>query len=236
MDDPINMRYLGGEYLDHNPAWDMADSPWKAAKIIALLQKNSIAPESFCEVGCGAGEVLGSLKKTFPNARFTGYDIAPDAEKFWTDLRRSGIGLHIGDFFLQNDQNYDLILLIDVLEHIADPHQFLIGVKPFANQIVLHFPLDLSVLSILREKPLLHVRRKVGHIHYFTKGLAFELLEECGLEVIDWQYTEAAFNTPKSGWKTRIARLPRRIAYTLNKDAGVRLLGGETLMVLVRSK
>lgn len=236
MDDPITMRYLEGDYLNHNPAWDMGDSAWKAEKIIALLYKNTIAPESFCEVGCGAGKILGSLKVTFPDAKFTGYDIAPDAEKFWADLRQSGVSLHVGDFFLQNDQKHDLIMLIDVLEHIADPHKFLLGIKPFANKIVLHFPLDLSALSVLREKPLLYVRRKVGHIHYFTKGLVFELLEECGLELIDWQYTKAAFSSPKANWKTRIAQLPRKIAYTLNKDFGARLLGGETLMVLAKFK
>jgi len=230
----IKQRYLESDYLDQNPTWDVEDSPWKADKVVALLNNNAIEPDTCCEVGCGAGAVLGSLKAMFPHARFTGYDIAPDAEKFWTELRGAGIDLHVGDFFAINEQNYDLILLLDVLEHVADPHQFLVKLKPFAKRIVIHFPLDLSAFSVVREKPLLYVRRKVGHIHFFTKGLALELLDECGYDVLDCQYTGAAFNTPQAGLKTRLAQLPRRIVFALNKDLGVRLFGGETLMVLAK--
>ena len=104
------------------------------------------------------------------------------------------------------------------------------------DYIVIHFPLDLSVLSVLRESPLLHVRRKVGHIHYFTKGLALELLDECGFEVIDYHYTGAAISSPQRGFKSRLFGQFRRLIYFLNKDIGVRLLGGETLMVLARNK
>jgi len=236
MDDPIAKRYLESDYLEHNPAWDMEDSPWKAERTNSMLRKYGVTPKTFCEVGCGAGGVLGSLGAYFPDAEFTGYDIAPDAEKFWSELRISGVELHVGDFFSLNKQNYDLILLLDVLEHVADPHQFLIAMKPCSKYMLIHFPLDLSVLSVLRESPLLHVRRKVGHIHYFTKGLALELLEECGLEVIGWQYTEAAFSAPQRGFKTKIFGLLRRLVYFIHKGIGVRLLGGETLMVLVKSK
>lgn len=234
MDDPVIKRYIESDYLNHNPDWDVEDSPWKAAKVAALLNENTIDPETFCEVGCGAGAVLGSLKRIFPHAQFTGYDIAPDAGRFWAELRETGVELHVGDFFTLNEQNYDLIMLLDVLEHVSDTHQFLMAIKPFAKHIIIHFPLDLSAFSVVREKPLLYVRKKVGHIHYFTKGLALELLTECGFDVLDYQYTGAAFNTPQAGLKTRMAQLPRRIAYVLNKDVGVRLLGGETLIVLAQ--
>jgi len=137
-------------------------------------------------------------------------------------------------FFKIDLIHHDAILLLDVLEHVTDPHQFLFDLKDKTDYLVIHFPLDLSALSVLRESPLLHVRRKVGHIHYFTKGLALELLEECGLEVIDWQYTGAAFSAPQRSLKTKVFSLFRRAVYTLNKDLGVRLLGGETLMVLVK--
>jgi len=236
VDDPVGKRYTESDYLEHNPSWDMEDSPWKASKVSVLLNKNGIQPETVCEVGCGAGAVLGSLKEHLPKARFSGYDIAPDAERFWAGLRQDGVELHVGDFFDINTLRYDLILLLDVLEHVADPHDFLVKLHPRSDYLVLHFPLDLSAFSVVREKPLLHVRRKVGHIHYFTKGLALELLDECGFEVLDCQYTGAAFNTPQAEWKTRLAQLPRRIAYALNKDVGVRLLGGETLMVLVKPR
>jgi|TARA_B110000908_G_C10264649_1_gene462494 hypothetical protein len=234
MNDFISKRYTESDYLDQNPGWDMEDSPWKASKVVALLRKHNIEPKTICEVGCGAGGVLGAIQSEFTKTKLTGFDIAPDAERFWDNLRGVGIDLHVGDFFTLNSRNYETVLLLDVLEHVANPHQFLIDIKQHTELLVVHFPLDLSALSVLRESPLLKVRHQVGHIHYFTKGLALELLKECGFDVIDCQYTEATFSAPQRGVKTKIFSWLRRLIYMINKDAGVRLLGGETLMVLAR--
>ena len=236
MINPVTQRYLENDYLEHNPEWDIKDSPWKADRVSAILKKHSIKPNTLCEVGCGAGGVLDSLKHQLMDTHFTGYDIAPAAEHFWAEIKKKGIDCFVGDFFKLNTQSYDVILLLDVLEHVADPHQFLLDIIPFSNNIVIHFPLDLSALSVLREKPLLHVRRKVGHIHSFTKGLALELLEECGLEVVDWEYTGATFTAPQRSMRTKVFSFFRKFIYGLNKDIGVRLIGGETIMVLARPK
>jgi hypothetical protein len=87
---------------------------------------------------------------------------------------------------------------------------------------------------VLREAPLLHVRRKVGHIHYFTKGLAIELLREAGYDVLEAQLTAAWRTVPSRAWKTRLAALPRRLAGMLGAELGARLFGGETLLVLAQ--
>ncbi len=232
----IRDRYLADNYLEQNPTWDIEDSDWKAGRVVSLLNQYGLKPEKVCEVGCGAGRILESLAKKYPKASFSGYDIAPSVAQFWEGISDKSIQLKVGNFFTADNEHYDIILLLDILEHVADPHEFLVKLKYRSDHMMIHFPLDLSALSVLREKPLLYVRRKVGHIHSFTKGLALELLEECGFEVLDWQYTGAAFSTPQAGLKTRIAQIPRRIVYMLNKDFGVRLLGGETLMVLVKTK
>ncbi|MDP3715456.1 MAG: hypothetical protein Q8R21_03495, partial [Burkholderiales bacterium] len=81
-----------------------------------------------------------------------------------------------------------------------------------------------------------HVRRKVGHVHYYTRGLATALLEDCGYHIVDARYTGAAFTAPQRSLKTWLASLPRRVARVVNPDWGVRLFGGETLMVLASCK
>ncbi len=57
---------------------------------------------------------------------------------------------------------------------------------------------------------------------------------DCAQENPQWaiEDTNAAFGAPKRTWKSRLAGVPRGAIYALNKDLGVRLLGGETLMVL----
>lgn len=227
--------YITGRYLEQNPSWDSEDAPWKARKVEEILKRSGIDPGSICEVGCGAGGVLAALRQLYPGSRMTGYEISPQAERFWARHADLNIDFRVGDFLAGADC-FDTILLIDVLEHVASPNAFLNTIKHRARLFVIHFPLDLSAISVVRESPLLYVRRKVGHLHYFTRGIALELLAECGLAVVECRYTGAAFHSPRAGFKTRLARLPRRMVYALNKDLGVRLLGGETLMVLAKPK
>ena len=232
--DTVSQRYLDGSYAESNPTWDSEDSPWKAGQVVRLLHRNRLAPQRLVEVGCGAGGVLATLRSAFPDTELHGFDIAPDAARLWPVHAAQHIHFNTGDFLQSVTPHFETLLLLDVLEHLANPFDFLVSLRGRADYFVFHIPLDLSVFSVLRETPLLYVRDKVGHIHYFTKGLALTLLKECGYQVIDWFYTGASLNGPRPGWKTRLAGWPRRLAYFVNKDLGVRLLGGETLMVLAR--
>ena len=235
-EDLVSSRYLNGSYAEKNPDWDSSDAPWKAERITELLASHALHPASMVEIGCGSGGVLACLRKRFPEAKIAGFDIAPDVVGFWQAHEGSGICFTLGDFFAHAQPVPDLILVLDVLEHLGNPFEFLTRLCNSARHVVFHIPLDLSATSVFREVPLLHVRDKVGHLHYFTKGLALAMLDECGFEVIEARYTGAAFSAPQRGFKTRLAGLLRRLTFAALGDAGVRLLGGETLMVLARPR
>jgi SAM-dependent methyltransferase len=228
----IENRYRDGKYLAHNPQWDRQDCLWKAKLIRHVLNEFTFELKSICEVGCGSGDILVYLKQYYPQHEFSGYDISPQAKHLWDDHINTGIHFHCADFLALNKQFFDCILLIDVIEHIANPFHFLEAIKERAKYFVFHFPLDLSAASVLREKPLLNSRLKVGHIHFFTKGLALAILRDAGFHIVHHRYTNAYLKMPGRSLKTRIAALPRRLICLFNKDFGVRLLGGETLIVL----
>lgn len=228
--------YTSGDYLTNNPTWDEEDSEWKASQVLNVFTRNSLAPKSIVEVGCGAGGILASLHDVLPQVEYSGYEIAPDASKFWEKHAAKKIAFSVEDFLQKQTAHFDVLLLLDVIEHVPNPFEFLSALRGRADYYVLHIPLDLSVVSVARERPLLAVRQKVGHIHYFTKGLALSLLEECGYQVIDWSYTGASFTAPQTTWRSRLARLPRRIFFGISRDLGVRLLGGDTLMVLAKNR
>lgn len=229
--------YQSGEYLAKNPTWDVEDSVWKAEQVRKILALNGLAPASVVEVGCGAGGVLASLHDVSPDVLYYGFEIAPDASRFWGEYQEKNISFAIEDFLSVDTPHFDVLMLLDVIEHIPEPFSFLKGMHGRADYYVFHVPLDLSALSVFRERPLLNVREKVGHIHYFTKGLALSLILEAGFEIMSWSYTNAAFSAPQRTWKNRLAQLPRKLANAvLGRDAGVRLLGGDTLMVLARTR
>lgn len=234
----LDRRYQDGTYLQDNPDWHRQDAPWKAGLIQRILSDFNINPSSACEVGCGSGDVLVHLSLACPHTKFHGFDISPQAEAFWSrhDARTSEeIIFRRGDFHAINTSKHDVLLMLDVFEHVRDPFTFLEKTRPHASYFVFHIPLDISASSVLRVHPLLTARRRLGHLHYYTKDLALEILRDCGYEIMEWRYTGASLNSPNRSWKTRLASLPRRLAYAVNKDFGVRLLGGETLLVLARS-
>lgn len=231
---PVLSRYLSSAYAEQNPSWDREHSSWKARWVLHVLRANDIQPQRVAEIGCGAGAVLAELNKALPGTTLHGFDIAPAAARFWSEYAGTGIEFTLGDFLMADDESYDVVLLLDVLEHLANPFEFLMRVRCRANHFVFHIPLDLSAMNVLRESPLLHVREKVGHLHYFTRRLALSLLRECGYEVVSEQYTGAAFRAPQRGWRTKLAALPRRLVSLLNRDFSALLLGGETLIVCAR--
>lgn len=229
-------KYLGEDYVNQNPTWDREDSPWKARLAAQMLERHRIVPESICDVGCGAGFVLSELRRIYADCDLSGYDIAPALPTFWSQHEGTSIHFQLGDFASLNTRRYSVVLVLDVIEHVPDPFVFLSSLRIAGDHFVFIIPLDLSALSVLRERPLLRQRREVGHIHYFTKNLALALLAETGYSVIEWTYTGAAFQAPRRTWKTRLAELPRRLARIPSTDLGVRLLGGETLIVLAEAK
>lgn len=228
--------YESGDYLANNPTWDEEDSAWKAGQVLNALHRNNITPKSIVEVGCGAGGILASLQEALPQVKYSGYEIAPDASRFWNKHSGKGISFFVIDFLKTQTPKFDVLLMLDVIEHVPNPFEFLAALRERADYFVFHIPLDLSAVSVARESPLLLVRQKVGHIHYFTKGLALALIGESGYEVVDWSYTGASFSAPQASWKAKLARLPRRLAYAINRDWGVRLFGGDTLMVVAKVK
>ena len=228
--------YESGAYLSKNPTWDIEDSPWKAGEVLKILKKNNLMPKNLVEVGCGAGGILASLQDARPDIAYSGYEISNSAETFWGAYKSRNIAFKVEDFLQAETAHFDVLLLLDVIEHLPNPFDFMNALRGRSDYYILHIPLDLNALSVARETPLLKVRSKVGHIHYFTKGLALSLLQECGYRVLDWHYTGASFHAPQVSWKTRLAYLPRRFAYAINRDVGVRLLGGDTLMVLACAK
>lgn len=232
----IESRYLDGAYLTNNPTWDREDASWKAGNVAALLADHKIEPAYLCEVGCGHGDVLKHLRKALPRTRMTGFDISPQASQFWRadDPADAGLDFIMGDFHRINRDHYDVLLMLDVFEHVRDPFTFLEASRSAATHFVFHIPLDLSASSVIRSGRLMEVRRKVGHIHYYTKDLALATLQDSGYDVLEWRYTGASLRSPNRSFKTRLAAMPRRLVFAVNRDFGARLLGGETLVVLAK--
>lgn len=224
--------YLDETYLDKNPTWHVEDSPWKAQQIQKMLRKHDIVVDTICEVGCGAGEILRQLSLERPKTMFFGYELSPQAFELCKARGSARV-----KFFLQNileqDAHFDVLLCIDVFEHVEDYMGFLRSLKSKATYQVFHIPLDITVASVLR-KTIVRARRSVGHLHYFTAETALATLRDCGYEVVDYFFTPSFNDLPAKTRNNNIARLPRKFLYAISPRLMVTLLGGCSLLVLTK--
>jgi len=226
--------YRDGAYLSNNPTWHAEDSAWKSRQIENILRKNTIVPRTVAEIGCGAGEILIQLQKAFPDAQYSGYEISPQAFSLCRGRENSGIRFYLKDLSAEQSAHFDILLVVDVFEHVDDYLGFIRSVKEKADFKVFHIPLDLSVQALLRGAPILRRRETVGHLHYFFKETALATLQYCGYEVIDFLYTAAAVDKPDLSFGPKLLKLPRKILFKMNADIAVRVLGGYSLLVLAR--
>ncbi len=227
--------YINKEYLEKNPNWHVEDSYWKAGNILKIINKNKLSPNTIAEVGVGAGEILLQMQLKLPKyVSLDGYDISPQAIKLCNQRENENLKCHLKDFLSEDTKFYDLVLAIDVFEHVDDYIGFIKNLKRKGINQIFHIPLDLSVQTVFRGTPLKVQRELVGHIHYFTKDTALETLRYAGCEVIDYFYTATAIELPPKTLKAKLANIPRKILFNFWPDFTVRLLGGYSLMVLTK--
>ena len=227
--------YTSGEYLRKNPTWGSEDSAWKAARILEIIERNGLEPESVCEIGCGAGEILNQLHmKMSQNVSFAGYEISPQAYALCQTKEKDRLRFHLKNLPDPDSPAFDLVLLIDVFEHVEDYFGFLRKIRPLGKNTLFHIPLDLSAQAVMRETPILFAREQVGHLHYFTKSTALATLRDAGYEVIDFVYTQRSTDLPAKTRGSYLAKLPRKLGFTLARDLSVRVFGGYSLLVLTK--
>lgn len=220
--------YNNGAYLTNNPGWHESDATWKASQVLSLLDAQKLRPKSIVDVGCGTGGVLDAIADSLHGSQLVGYD--PSAKAVNMVKRSERVDLRVGTP-ADVDQRYDLLLSLDVFEHVEDYIGFLRSLRPIADRFIFHIPLDLSAQTVIRERPLLAARSGVGHLHYFTRATALASLETAGFEIICDKLLLPS-DMPDRRPRTRIANVPRRLTQLLGAKLSARVLGGFTLLVL----
>lgn len=233
-----NNIYVTGGYLEATQTWHAEDSPWKARQISQMIRRNEIQPRRVAEIGCGAGNILGELGKEawLKDCRFIGYDISPQAIELCESVKSGNVSFFCGDMFAHSEQSpFDMLLVIDVFEHIPDYMGFLEQCKRSAEYKVYHIPLDIHISSVLR-RSFLTARYSIGHLHYFSAESAIATLRDTGHEVLETVYTAGALGLFRNhpSFKTAIANVPRWCVSKLSVSLAARIFGGYSLLVLAR--
>jgi cyclopropane fatty-acyl-phospholipid synthase-like methyltransferase len=225
--------YTDGTYFRNHPTWHAEDSLWKARQITRIIKKNKLNPSIICEIGCGSGDILRHLSiELNKGIKYCGYDISPQAIEICRKNPQNNITFYLKDLTEETGISFDLVMAMDVFEHVENYLGFLKKLKSKGQYHIFHIPLDISVQSVLRRNRITKERNILGHIHYFTKETALATLEDTGYKILDFCYTKGSLELPDRGWKANLMRIPRKLLFTANHDLAARILGGFSLLVL----
>jgi SAM-dependent methyltransferase len=223
-------RYSNGSYLKHNSDWHQEDSPYKAGLVLKALEQSDVKFNNCADVGCGAGLVASILAKKFRDKQFIGFDTSKDVAPFWTKNEADNLTFSLTDI-VDVQQRFDLVLCLDVFEHVDDYIGFLKALRERGSRFIFNIPLDMNVAKLLTGG-LRYVREEVGHLHYFSTYSAIETLKYAGY-TIDCSFLSAMFRqtTPRNV-RQAIMLAPRLLTSVLGDTLSALLTGGYSLVVL----
>jgi hypothetical protein len=136
----------------------------------------------------------------------------------------------LADFGEIETPHFDLLLVLEVVDHIEDYLGFLRMLKGRAEWKIFSFSLDISVQNAVRKGALLRRRRDHCHLHHFSSETALASLEHTGYEVLEYSFRPAVAMTPLA----KLAKPFRRMAFLLGQEFTLRMFGGFSLLVLAR--
>ena len=115
----------------HDITEDVRRHFWEITRlefIKKLICRMGSAPKTVMDIGCGDCFILKSLAESFPKSEFSGIDTALTEKMINSLNQKSGFPGNIvleRKLDLNRKNKSDLILLLDVLEHIEDETVFL---------------------------------------------------------------------------------------------------------------
>lgn len=203
------------------------------AKARRLLRYGPV--RDLLEIGCGPGYFLDAAKREGV-ARAVGVDRNPWAVE---QARRIGCEAHQGSIdTIRQDDKFDAVAMLDVIEHIPDPLPFLADIRTRlrpGGRLLIMTPNLRSLLA--RVSGRRWVSFKIPeHIYYFTPTSLSDILKRSGFEVVycrgTGQYVTVDFFldrlrriAPRVGGAAEVVarslRLHQRVIYVTNGSLDV---------------
>jgi O-antigen biosynthesis protein len=188
-----NMHNLWKTHLGEGVAYDPQYHDNGRVEIVSFIDET---PGLVLDVGCGGGATGRIVKQKFPGSRVVGIEsnarAAEQARRYLDDVICEPIDTAPVVERLSGER-VDLVLLLDVLEHLYDPWRSLLrvrswltpGVRVLASVPNVRNLVTLDGLAAGRWEYEANGVLDITHIRFFTKTSLRELFEETGYAVLE---------------------------------------------------
>lgn len=140
----------------------------------------SLEPGSVVDLGCGEGIVAGMLHESLPDVRYLGIDLSAQAVQTAQSLEPE-LDFRVGDVLdvPPPGDGADLVLCLEVVEHLDDPDAAVSRVLEWASgQALISVPWEpwFRLGNLLRGRHVSRLGNHPEHIQQFTPSTFSDLL------------------------------------------------------------
>jgi len=202
----LTTLYKTDEYIGWHPSLHAEDSPWKVSQVIPMVDKfiKDYCPKeeiNILDVGGGAGLVLKAVSSYIQEQhglKVNKYalDLSPGMLKVQREANPDIEGVFNEDITETSikDKEMDLVLMIDVLEHIPEPSRALEELRRIARFVIFKIPLEDNIYDntlnlFSRGKYKKEILEKSGHISSYNFRKLRSQIEAYAGDITDYYFT-----------------------------------------------
>lgn len=225
------------EYIQKNPDLHNSDADHKIDSIQKLLNSTSFHFNSIIDVACGSGKVLLEITNRYKAKRVLGIDISRKMiEKAKSKDNKKIIDWSIANVFDLPPNDFELVLAIDILEHVENDLAFLKQIKRLGRFIVVKTPIEKNIMNsfvklitfgLVDEQK--HTEDQYGHIHHYSQKELYYLIERANLKIIFKKYIHLP---RRSKWFWEVIRIVTFPVWYISKPLYLKINGGFLLLLM----
>lgn len=210
------LDFYEDEYLLNNPDMHLEDTDWKVGELAPLLAGLEGRNRSILDVGCGAGEIGARMATIAGAADRTAVDCSGSILRMAKARHEDATYLRVDAARLPlRNRTYDLSLLIDVIEHQAQPERVLRELSRVCTRLLIRTPLEDCWYERLRRRRRDLFQESCGHVVHFDVHGVRRMLTENGFSIlresirpIAWSHWKRVLSgdCPLHGKATALAR------------------------------
>jgi SAM-dependent methyltransferase len=222
--------YTSGEYILKNPTLDVEDTTWKITKLTPLVDEFtnqfSKTKVKILDVGGGAGLFLKGISDYLRSKDIGVEQYALDLSMEMLRMQKENnpdITIFEGSIEKTSfeDKKMDIVLMIDVLEHIPNAVKALKELRRISEYVIFKVPLENNIyynfLNLIKAGGLRKdICEKVGHVNFYNfRNLKKQITSHAG-KILSYSFTNV-FEYYLSHDYYRQIDTKERILYTLGK-------------------